>query len=324
MCPDCHGSIVPENDTFRCTKCGRRFQQRNGIPILLPSQQSGYLPDEISYWDTRFEYEVKTSEDSPEHHYRYDAFAANYAGLYPYKSYLSRLPADARIVEIGSGTNPKGLYLTLFQHFRNVYMTDVSVVGLEVARSYANSRGSQTDDRFLVMDAAHLAIRPNSVDAVFCHSALHHLDSPAQAIRSMVDCLQPGGLLILGHEPNLYTYGALRKVADSLRKTERHLSHTYSVADAEVLGFRPRDMSRWCRAAGASVIDAIPVWYLQGLVFFAPGLLTRLLPSASLAVPRQAIDLAGKIDAAIRKLPLLSQFPFFWTVVAQKRPAHQA
>jgi uncharacterized protein len=34
-CPVCHGSLVFEADTIRCTQCQRRYPIQDEIPILL-------------------------------------------------------------------------------------------------------------------------------------------------------------------------------------------------------------------------------------------------------------------------------------------------
>ncbi len=37
--PD-HGSLQLEHGSYVCTVCGARFEVRNGIPVLLPTQDA--------------------------------------------------------------------------------------------------------------------------------------------------------------------------------------------------------------------------------------------------------------------------------------------
>ena len=34
-CPACHGRVVLRGDRIVCTKCGRRYPIRDGIPVML-------------------------------------------------------------------------------------------------------------------------------------------------------------------------------------------------------------------------------------------------------------------------------------------------
>ena len=37
-CPVCKASVKLENDKLVCTKCGRRYPIRDGIPVMLESE----------------------------------------------------------------------------------------------------------------------------------------------------------------------------------------------------------------------------------------------------------------------------------------------
>lgn len=38
-CPDCKGSLEKINGKLKCVECGRVFEVKGGIPILLPKNQ---------------------------------------------------------------------------------------------------------------------------------------------------------------------------------------------------------------------------------------------------------------------------------------------
>ena len=213
-----------------------------------------YLSDEIRYWDEIY----RQGGGSSAEHYRHDAFGANVWGLYRYGRYFRGLGKDARIVEIGAGAVSKALYLAKFAGFRCTYVTDVSMAGLVANREVARQLGVADRGGYVVTDAEDLALRDGSCDVVFCHSSLHHVSDPGRAITSMARCLRPDGLMIVGHEPNLRSYGRLRRLADLLRLTERHTAEVFSAADAEVHGFRKDDLLAWMREAGMEVVAVDP------------------------------------------------------------------
>jgi uncharacterized protein YbaR (Trm112 family) len=39
-CPDCHGDIKLVKKTLICQKCKRKFEIKNGIPVMLPLHSS--------------------------------------------------------------------------------------------------------------------------------------------------------------------------------------------------------------------------------------------------------------------------------------------
>jgi uncharacterized protein YbaR (Trm112 family) len=41
VCPVCRAPIRPEGDRLVCTRCGRRYPVREGIPVMLVEEAEG-------------------------------------------------------------------------------------------------------------------------------------------------------------------------------------------------------------------------------------------------------------------------------------------
>lgn len=45
ICPACRGDIKLEDERIVCTKCGRRYPIRDGIPVMLVDEAEGGKDD---------------------------------------------------------------------------------------------------------------------------------------------------------------------------------------------------------------------------------------------------------------------------------------
>ena len=41
VCPACKEKVLLEGEKIACTKCGRRYPVRNGIPVMLVEEAEG-------------------------------------------------------------------------------------------------------------------------------------------------------------------------------------------------------------------------------------------------------------------------------------------
>lgn len=57
---------------------------------------------------------------------------------------------------------------------------------------------------FVVGDAVHIPLQPNSFDVVTCQTLLIHLKSPEKALKEMVRIAKPGGLIICAEPNNIF------------------------------------------------------------------------------------------------------------------------
>lgn len=103
---------------------------------------------------------------------------------------------------------------------------------LEMVNEMKKRFWTSRDAEFRKGDAESLPIESNSVDLVFANMYLHHVETPAVAIKEMVRILKPGGRLIIT-DADEHNYEFLR--------TEQH----------DVwLGFKREDIRSWYNGAG--------------------------------------------------------------------------
>jgi ubiquinone/menaquinone biosynthesis C-methylase UbiE len=111
---------------------------------------------------------------------------------------FARLPADLRILDIGTGIGLLPLILSE-DGAKQLVGIDISPEMLELAEYLRLSRGSEAAARvtFRLAPAHALPFREESFDAVTCRLVLNHVRRPERIIKEIVRVLRPGGTLIL-------------------------------------------------------------------------------------------------------------------------------
>ena len=130
----------------------------------------------------------------------------------------------------------------------------------------------------------------------------------------------PGGLLIIGHEPNRRLHRWVRRVADRLRLTERHREATYSAADEETPGLAASESIAEFGSAGVMPVAYEPHWYVMGIAPPLPLVVRRLARGWSPPLGEWLRPVARVVDARLARVPELRDFSFYFSLVGQKPP----
>jgi ubiquinone/menaquinone biosynthesis C-methylase UbiE/DNA-binding transcriptional ArsR family regulator len=107
---------------------------------------------------------------------------------------LSHLVPEVDIADLGAGEG--WLTLMLAQRARHVIAVDNSRKMVEFARKQLKERKIKNVE-YRLGDLDQPPIDPASVDIVVFSQALHHAESPSEAVRNAVALLRPGGRLII-------------------------------------------------------------------------------------------------------------------------------
>ena len=97
---------------------------------------------------------------------------------------LARLPADARVLDVGCG--PGTITVDLAARVPDGQVTGIDAAGdvLALARQEADRRG-QANVRFEVGDVYDLGFADGTFDVVHAHQVLQHLSDPVAALTEM-------------------------------------------------------------------------------------------------------------------------------------------
>ena len=104
----------------------------------------------------------------------------------------SRVPTDARILEVGVGT---GVNLAHYPEAASVTAIDISERMLERAKAHAELLG--VDVEIKLMDAQHLTYDDDSFDVVVATFVFCSVPDPVAGLREARRVLKPGGQLLL-------------------------------------------------------------------------------------------------------------------------------
>jgi SAM-dependent methyltransferase len=194
VCPACHGLLRWSERVAECPACALMYPVEDGIPVLVDRpDRSGHDELEHDHAGVRHkdrqaahfdlidaaEFEIERPRGSP--------------GLYgwllreKFRRATTDLGADltgrtAVVVCGGSGMDAE----FLAGRGLRVITTDISIGAARRARERASRHG--LDYVSVVADVEHLPFADRSVDLVFVHDGLHHLERPMAGLHEMARC----------------------------------------------------------------------------------------------------------------------------------------
>ncbi|MBC7230771.1 MAG: methyltransferase domain-containing protein [Actinobacteria bacterium] len=248
---------------------------------------------------------------SPFYRHYHASFLANFRTL----------PPGSIILETGCGLGHDGLEL-LRAGYRLVE-TDIAPGQLARARELHLSSGYGASSAHLLADAERLPLASGCCDGVLAVASLHHLPDPLAALREMHRVLRPGGMLVLGTEPNDWQNRTIYPAGKVLLKALRRFKggpvggeEMVSEADKLTEGFSARDLASLLREAGFTQIALQPAGYFSAAIFFLSTELSQMVgrPLRLFALEKALIPL----DEALGRMPFLSRYPWHWNARANR------
>ena len=193
VCPRCRSDLQWLVESARCTSCGAIYEIADGIPVLRPAQSDGSAGQkdaQATFFDEADpEFEVSRPHGTP-WFYRWllaEKFRRSVGAL-------PRLVEGHTVAVICGGSGMDAEFLA--RAGAAVISTDISLGAAQRTRERADRYGF--DVLPVVADAEALPFRDRSVDLLYVHDGLHHLDSPRAGIREM---LRTSRLAISINEP---------------------------------------------------------------------------------------------------------------------------
>jgi SAM-dependent methyltransferase len=264
--PRCIACGAPRLDVLesaaRCRACGRTFEVRGGIAILVDGRLSGEQSEQVEKWEVRHEGSEIDWGD------RFDPSVMNLLTLRN-RRFLDRLslgPQEA-VMEVGCSTGKNLRYLS--------WRTGVAGYGVDIAlaplvNAVEKSQGRQ---RFFVADAERLPFEDGSFAGLLALDVLEHLPDAQRALGEWARVVRVGGLVALSVPINevFPTFAWWRRKLFPRRATALDASLGHHVSRFP----RPPDVKNWMAQVGLR-----PVFVEFRAALFEPLWDFVLLPAA--------------------------------------------
>ena len=176
VCVSCGGRLASESNALRCDGCAATYPIRDGVPVVLPARPAEQKEQQAAFFDGSLddEFELERPSGAPPLYEwllteKFHRSVANLA--------LQGLTALA--VCGGSGMDAE----FLARAGARVISSDISLGAAWRTRERGQRHGVAID--VIVADAERLPFPDRSIDIVYVHDGLHHLERPLDGLAEM-------------------------------------------------------------------------------------------------------------------------------------------
>jgi SAM-dependent methyltransferase len=187
-CPRCFGRLSPAPP---CPSCGLEFELDGGVLDVLGSRARAAPAAEVEGFYAQSPFPGYAASDDA-------ATLLDRSRRSPFLRALdAALPADARVLDCGSGTAQLAAFLALSAPKRSVFALDGCRASLACAAGF-RARVRIPNLALVRADLFDLPVCERGFEYVLSRGVVHHTSDPDEAIRRVAACVAPGGTLVLG------------------------------------------------------------------------------------------------------------------------------
>lgn len=175
VCPACRNALVWDETVTRCGACGASYASEDGIPILVVAA-SAHNAAQAQWFDEDVDpaFEIERPQGLPALYgwFLEEKFARSVEGL-------ALRGATALVVCGGSGMDAE----LLAGEGAHVISSDISLGAAKRAVERGRRHGFPLE--VVVADMTRLPFADDTIDVVYVHDGLHHLEDPLVGLREM-------------------------------------------------------------------------------------------------------------------------------------------
>jgi uncharacterized protein YbaR (Trm112 family)/SAM-dependent methyltransferase len=189
-CPDCRADLAGRSHALQCLKCGRDFEIRDGIPLLLPralaEAEPPSLPDGTSH---AYQQNYREVERAERYNAKYSKQALKRASTRREFQLIERLlgsvPRSEVLLDLPSGGGRLSPALAPFTDL--ILEADVAFGQLQHGRT---GPPLATPQLWLNASAFDIPLRDQGVDGTVCVRLAHHLPAASERERLVGEILR--------------------------------------------------------------------------------------------------------------------------------------
>jgi ubiquinone/menaquinone biosynthesis C-methylase UbiE len=122
-------------------------------------------------------------------------------------NYIAGNNRKVALLDIGSGTGFVPMQIARYLKKDDLFVcSDISGNILDVCKNNVSALGAECDFEFLKLDGKTFNLESNRFDYITMNAVLHHIPDYSSFFKEVDRMLKPGGIIIIGYEPNRSFY----------------------------------------------------------------------------------------------------------------------